>query len=130
MMHVDAKIHNKILTNPMQQYTTRPYSYTIINGIYSRDARMVQYPQIGREKMVVRQVGAESTSPCTWVKHLADLLRNRVNSQQYSRIYEDWRPKIVKDIEKSDEYVGASSTPAGRGNPSTKEPPTDNNRRR
>ena len=33
-------------------------------------------------------------------KCLADL-RNRVNSQQYSTIYEDWRPKI-EDIERSD----------------------------
>ena len=33
---------------------------------------------------------------------LADFLRNRVNSQWYSSIYEDWRPKIVEDIEKSD----------------------------
>ena len=32
---------------------------------------------------------------------LADL-RNRVNSQWYSSIYEDRRPKIVEDIEKSD----------------------------
>ena len=47
-------------------------------------------------------MGAESTSPCTWVKHLANLLRNRANSQQYPSIYEDWRPKIVEDIEKSD----------------------------
>ena len=39
---------------------------------------------------------------CTWVKHLADLLRNRANSQRYSSIYEDWRPKIVQDIQKSD----------------------------
>ena len=28
--------------------------------------------------------------------------RNRVNSQRYSSIYEDRRPKIVQDIEKSD----------------------------
>ena len=28
-------------------------------------------------------------------------LRNRVNSQGYPSIYEDWRPKIVEDIEKS-----------------------------
>ena len=35
------------------------------------------------------------------MKHLADL-RNRANSQRYSRIYEDWRTKIVEDIEKSD----------------------------
>ena len=47
-------------------------------------------------------MGAESTSPGVWVEHLADLLRNRVNSQWYSSIYEDWRHKIIKDIEKSD----------------------------
>ena len=35
------------------------------------------------------------------VKHLADL-RNRENSQRYSNIYEDQRPNIVEDIEKSD----------------------------
>ena len=38
--------------------------------------------------------------PSTPVKHLADL-RNRVNSQQYSSIYEDRRPKI-EDTERSD----------------------------
>ena len=38
--------------------------------------------------------------PSAPVKHLADL-RNIVNSQWYSSIYEDWRPKI-EDIERSD----------------------------
>ena len=38
--------------------------------------------------------------PSAPVKHLADL-RNRANSQQYSSIYEDQRPKI-EDIERSD----------------------------
>ena len=114
-------------------------------------------------------MGAESPSPWAWVKHLADLLRNRENSQRHSLVYEDWRPKIVEDIEISDgetikpgavksteldpnkghpnnrdnetnftllfqraSKVGAvnTSTPAGRGNPPTKEPSTDNNRRR
>ena len=114
-------------------------------------------------------MGAESTSPRTRVKHLADLLRNRGNSQRHSSIYEDWTPKIVEDTEKSDSEtikpgavkrpeldpnkghpnkrnsktnftlllqrtckVGAvnTSTPAERGNPPTKEPPTDNSRRR
>ena len=113
-------------------------------------------------------MGAESNSPCAQVKHLADLLRNKANSQWYSSMYEDWRPKIVEDIEKSDDEtikpgavkipkcfhkghpnnrhsetnftlllqrtckVGAvnTSTPAGRGNPPTKKPPTDNNGRR
>ena len=45
-------------------------------------------------------MGAESTSPLAPVKGLADL-RNRANSQWYSSIYEDQRPKI-EDIEKSD----------------------------
>ena len=111
----------------------------------------------------------EYTSHSTWVKHLADLLRNRENSQRHSLVYEDWRPKIVEDIEISDGEtikpgavkrpelhtnkghpknrdremnvtlllqrtckVGAmnTSTPAGRGNPPTKEPSTDNNGRR
>ena len=39
--------------------------------------------------------------PSAPVKYLAHL-RNRVNSQRYSSIYEDQRPKIVEDIEKSD----------------------------
>ena len=39
--------------------------------------------------------------PSTPVKHLADL-RIRANSQRYSSIYEDWRPKI-EDIERSDD---------------------------
>ena len=47
-------------------------------------------------------MGVESTSPCTLVKHLADLLRNKANSQQYSRVYEDRRPKSIKDTEKTD----------------------------
>ena len=38
--------------------------------------------------------------PSTTVKYLADL-RSRANSQQYSSIYEDRRPKI-EDIERSD----------------------------
>ena len=38
------------------------------------------------------------------VKHRDDL-RNRVNSQRYSCIYEDWKPKIVEDIEKSEENL-------------------------
>ena len=40
------------------------------------------------------------------VKCLADL-RNRVNSQWYSSIYEDRRPKFVEDIEKSDSKKSA-----------------------
>ena len=44
--------------------------------------------------------GSRVHFPSAPVKHLADL-RNRVNSQWYSSIYEDQRPKI-KDIERSD----------------------------
>ena len=44
--------------------------------------------------------GSRVHFPSTPVKHLADL-RSRANSQRYSSIYEDWRPKI-EDIERSD----------------------------
>ena len=44
----------------------------------------------------------ESTSPCTGVKHLAHLLRNKVNSQQYPSVYEDRRQKSITDTEKTD----------------------------
>ena len=44
--------------------------------------------------------GSRVQFPSTPVKYLADL-RSRVNSQQYSSIYEDRRPKI-EDIERSD----------------------------
>ena len=46
-------------------------------------------------------MGAESTSPCTRVKHLANLLRNKANSQQYPSVYEDRRPKSIEDTEKT-----------------------------
>ena len=52
--------------------------------------------------MSAREVGVESTSPCTQVKHLADLLRNEANSQQYPSVYEDRRPKSIEDTEKTD----------------------------
>ena len=52
--------------------------------------------------MAAREVGAESTSPWALVKPLAYLLRKRANSQWYSTIHEDWRSKIIEDIEKSD----------------------------
>ena len=44
--------------------------------------------------------GSRVHFPSMPVKYLADL-RSRVNSQQYSSIYEDWRPKI-EDIKRSD----------------------------
>ena len=40
--------------------------------------------------------------PCTWVKHLLNLLRNKVNSQQYPRIFEDRRRKSIQETEKTD----------------------------
>ena len=49
--------------------------------------------------------GSRVHFPLTPMKHLADL-RNRVNSQQYSSIYEDRRPKI-EDIERSDSKKSA-----------------------
>ena len=36
------------------------------------------------------------------MKHLADLLRNKANSQQYPSIYEDRVPKSVEGTEKTD----------------------------
>ena len=44
--------------------------------------------------------GSRVYFPTMPVKHLADL-RSRANSQQYSSIYEDQRPKI-EDTERSD----------------------------
>ena len=43
----------------------------------------------------------QSPLPLAPVNRLADL-RNRANSQLHSSIYEDQRPKMVEDIEKSD----------------------------
>ena len=67
--------------------------------------------------------GSRVHFPLAPVKCLADL-RNRANSQQYSSIYEDQRPKIVEDIEKSDGETmkpGALKRPEldpNRGHPS------------
>ena len=47
-------------------------------------------------------MGEELTSPCTWVKHLPILLRNKVNSQKQPSVYEDKRPKSTEDTEKTD----------------------------
>ena len=44
--------------------------------------------------------GSRVHFPSTPVKYLADM-RSTANSQWYSSIYEDWRPKI-EDIERSD----------------------------
>ena len=62
--------------------------------------------------MAARQVGAELTSPCTWVKHLPILLRNKVNSQKQPSVYEDRRPKSTEDTEKT-EGKGISSRQKG-----------------
>ena len=45
-------------------------------------------------------MGAEPSSLCAQQEHLADLLRNRVNSQWNPSLYEVWRPKIVEGIDK------------------------------
>ena len=72
--------------------------------------------------MAARWVGAESTSPHTWVKHLANLLRNKANSQQYPSIYEDRRPKSIEDTENTKGKGIASvqkspwDQPRGQGN--------------
>ena len=50
--------------------------------------------------MAARSVGAEPSSPCAQLEHLADLLRNTVNSQQSPTLYEVCRSKIAEDIEK------------------------------
>ena len=47
-------------------------------------------------------MGAKSISASTRVKHLADLLRNKANSQQYPSVYEDRGPKSIEDTEKTD----------------------------
>ena len=44
-------------------------------------------------------MGEEPSSPCTQLEHLANLLRNRVDSQWNPTLYEVWRPKFVEDIE-------------------------------
>ena len=53
-------------------------------------------------------MGAESTSLCTWVKHLPILLRNKVNSQKQPSLYEDRRPKSTEDTEKTEGKKNAS----------------------
>ena len=47
-------------------------------------------------------MGVELTSPCTWVKHLPILLRNKANSQKQPSVYGDRRPKSEEDIENTD----------------------------
>ena len=50
--------------------------------------------------MAVRWVGAEPSSLCAQLGHLADLLRKTVNSQWNPSLYEVWRTKISENIEK------------------------------
>ena len=47
-----------------------------------------------------RVVRAEPSSPCAQLEHLANLLRNRVNSQWNPSLYEVLRPEILEDIKK------------------------------
>ena len=49
---------------------------------------------------MVRQVGVELTSPCTWVKHLPTLLRNKANSQKQPSVYEDRDQKVQRTLRK------------------------------
>ena len=51
--------------------------------------------------------GSRVHFPLRTVKPLAELRRNSENSQWYSSIYEEWRPNIVEDIEKSDSKESA-----------------------
>ena len=69
---------------------------------------MFVYNNYNQEQMVVTYVGAESTSPCAPLEHLADLLRKRVNSQRYPSIYERLEAKTLEDIENSDSKESAS----------------------
>ena len=50
--------------------------------------------------MATGQVEAESTYPCTRVKHIAVLLRKKEISQQDPSIYEDRTPKIIEELKK------------------------------
>ena len=50
--------------------------------------------------MAARLVGVEPSSPCVQLECLANLLRNRVNSQRHPNLYEVWRQKIAEDIKK------------------------------
>ena len=70
---------------------------------------MSKYNRQGANKNSIRNQVAGNMEAIDWsgvhfplapVKHLADL-KNRANSQQYSSIYGDQRPKI-EDIERSD----------------------------
>ena len=45
-------------------------------------------------------MGAELTSPCTWVKHLPTLLRNKANSQEQPSVYEDRDQKVQRTLRK------------------------------
>ena len=67
----------------------------------------MQFSYISKAGEIVKENGSgiggtESTSPCTWVKHLPDLLKNKASSQQHPSVYEDRRPKSIDNTEKTD----------------------------
>ena len=68
------------------------YIYDIYYNVWYFNFVKVKISESG--KMAVRYVGAEPSSPCAQLEHIADLLRNRVNSQQNPSLYEVWRPKL------------------------------------
>ena len=99
---------NKIKSKPMkwENIFTKTFSSGLTQKFYKELITSGQDGGIGghtvpphttKRRTAGREDGGEiagSTYPCTRVEYLADLLRNRVNSQQYLSIYEDWRPKL------------------------------------
>ena len=76
---------------------------TLLQGRHTEGPEI--YKKILKEEDGREIGGSRVHFPSAPVKHLADL-RNRANSQWYSSIYEDRRPKI-EDIERSDSKKSA-----------------------